>query len=137
MHMIEIHAIVESSLQAVWLCWTQPSHVKNWNFASEDWHCPKATNDVKVGGEFHYQMEANDGSMAFDFWGRYEIIEVEKRLISILGDGRRLEVEFVQLERGVQITERFEPEQMNPEEMQKHGWQMILNRFAGYCESRK
>jgi uncharacterized protein YndB with AHSA1/START domain len=137
MNMIEINAIVESSLQKVWLCWTQPLHIMNWNFADDDWHCPSSSNDLNVGGEFHYQMEARDGSMNFDFWGRYEVVQHEKLLIAVLGDGRRLEVEFVQLEHGVQVTERFEPEQMNPEEMQRMGWQMILNRFAGYCEGVK
>ena len=33
------------------------------------------------------------------------------------------------------VTERFDPEGENPHDMQRMGWQMILDRFAAYASS--
>jgi uncharacterized protein YndB with AHSA1/START domain len=119
----------------VWDYWTSPKHIVNWNFASSDWHCPKAENNLVVGGEFHYYMEAKDGSFGFDFWGTYAAIKEEKSLEIILGDGRKVTVLFETSAHETIVTETFDPETINPVELQKAGWQMILDNFKAYVEN--
>ena len=103
-------------------------------FAASDWHCPNATNNLQIGGEFHYTMAAKDNSFSFDFWGTYQNIEPEKSLEITLGDGRQMKVGFEAKGDSTVVTEQFEPETQNPEEMQKAGWQMILDNFKAYVE---
>lgn len=133
---IEVEAIIHKPLDLVWTCWTSPSHIVNWNYASEDWHCPQAVNDLRVGGSFMYTMASRDGSMSFDFTGVYEAIEGKEKISILLGDGRRWDVQFTVVDHGVKVTERFEPEQIHPEERQRAGWQSILNQFKSYVESQ-
>jgi uncharacterized protein YndB with AHSA1/START domain len=132
---ITIETTINTPIALVWEKWTKPEHIQNWNFASPDWHCPKATTDLQVGGEFHYEMASKDGSMSFDFWGTFQQIEDGKMIASVLGDGRKMQVTFETTEAGTKVTEQFEPENQNPEEMQKAGWQMILDNFKSYVES--
>ena len=132
---ITIETTINAPIAHVWEKWTKPEHIQNWNFASPDWHCPKATTDLQVGGEFHYEMASKDGSMSFDFWGTFQQIEDGKMIASVLGDGRKMQVTFETTEAGTKVTEQFEPENQNPEEMQKAGWQMILDNFKSYVES--
>ena len=132
--MITVTTIINAPLQKVWEYWTKEEHVKNWNFAAADWHCPNATNNLQVGGEFHYTMAAKDNSFSFDFWGTYQKIELEKSIEIILGDGRQMKVGFEPKGASTVVTEQFEPETQNPEEMQKAGWQMILDNFKTYVE---
>jgi uncharacterized protein YndB with AHSA1/START domain len=106
-----------------------------WNFASEDWHCPKADNNLVPGGEFHYLMAAKDGSFSFDFWGTYIKIEMEKFIEIILGDGRKMSVSFEVMGQATTVTEIFEPEEENALELQKAGWQAILDNFRKHAES--
>ena len=134
MNLIKVESIINAPLSKVWESWTKVEHVKNWNFAISDWHCPNATNVLVVGGEFHYTMSAKDNSMSFDFWGTYEKIEIEKIIEILLGDGRKMKVTFASSEAGTIVTEEFEPEQENPAEMQRAGWQMILDNFKNYVE---
>jgi len=134
MKMITVKATIQAPITKVWEYWTSPTHVKNWNFATSDWHCPNATNDLKVGGEFHYTMAAKDESMSFDFWGTYQNLEQGKRLDILIGDGRQMKVTFDSTNEGTIVIEEFEPEKLNPEEMQKAGWQMILDNFKQYVE---
>ena len=134
MNLITIQTVINSPVSKVWECWTREAHVINWNFASKDWHCPNATNNLVVGGEFHYIMSARDHSMSFDFWGKYQKIETEKHIDIILGDGRKMNVTFKKNNEGTIVTEQFEPEQVNPVEMQQAGWQMILDNFKKYVE---
>jgi uncharacterized protein YndB with AHSA1/START domain len=132
--MITVKNILNAPIEKVWEYWTKEEHVKNWNFGASDWHCPNATNNLQVGGEFHYTMAAKDNSFSFDFWGTYQKIEPEKLLEITLGDGRQMKVEFEYTLDGTVVTEQFEPETQNPEEMQKAGWQMILDNFKSYVE---
>ncbi|MEY2940865.1 MAG: hypothetical protein RJA67_550 [Bacteroidota bacterium] len=132
---ITIETTINAPIAHVWEKWTKPEHIQNWNFASPDWHCPKATTELQVGGEFHYEMASKDGSMSFDFWGTFQQIEDGKMIASVLGDGRKMQVTFETTEAGTKVTEQFEPENQNPEEMQKAGWQMILDNFKSYVES--
>lgn len=134
MKQITVTANIKAPLTIVWKCWTEPNHVQNWNFASSDWHCPTAENDLKIGGEFHYMMAAKDGSFSFDFWGTFMNIQEEKSLEIILGDGRKMSVLFEGIGEETNITEIFEPEEINSTELQKEGWQSILDNFKKYTE---
>ena len=135
MAFITIETTINAPIAHVWEKWTSPEHVQNWNFASPDWHCPKATTDLQAGGEFHYEMASKDGSMSFDFWGTFQKIEEQKSLEIVIGDGRKMQVTFETTEAGTKVTEQFEPENQNPPEMQQAGWQMILDNFKSYTES--
>ena len=132
--MLTVTTIINSPINKVWEYWTKAEHIKNWNFASEDWCCPNAENNLVVGGEFHYLMSAKDGSFSFDYWGTYQNIELEKQLDMVLGDGRKVSVTFQEIENGTEVIEKFEPESQNSIELQKSGWQMILDNFKKYTE---
>jgi len=133
---ITVQTTINSSLAQVWECWTLPEHIVNWNFASDDWCCPAATNILQVGAEFHYTMSAKDNSFTFDFWGTFLDI-VPHQLIEIrLGDGRSMKVTFEEQNEGTLVTETFEAETMNSEELQQAGWQLILYNFKSYAESQ-
>ncbi len=134
MSLLTVQAKINAPLNKVWEYWTREEHVVNWNFAVSEWHCPKATNNLVVGGEFHYTMAAKDNSMSFDFWGTYQKIETLKSIDIILGDGRVMQVNFEEVENTTLITEQFEPEKQNPEDRQQAGWQMILDNFKQYVE---
>lgn len=134
MHTITVKVTINGSINTVWDFWTKPEHIMQWNNASNDWHCPAATNDLKVDGEFHYTMAAKDGSVHFDFWGTYVKVDLFKALEIYLGDGRHLQVTFSVQDDAVLITEVFEPEEVNAMEVQEAGWQSILNNFKHYVE---
>ena len=131
---ITISSTINAPIHKVWECWTQEHHITNWNFASSDWHCPSAKNNLTEGGEFHYIMSSKDSTMSFDFWGTYQKIETEKSIEIILGDERKMSVYFEELPNGILVTEKFDPEQENPIELQQAGWQMILDNFKKYVE---
>ena len=130
-----VNTTINSSVEKVWEYFTNPEHIVNWNFAHESWHCPKAENNLEIGGEFFYTMAAKDKSVSFVFGGTYtEIIPLQKIEYHI-GDGRKVEVYFNKIdENTTEIFERFEPETINPLEMQEQGWQSILNEFKNYTE---
>jgi uncharacterized protein YndB with AHSA1/START domain len=133
---ITVSTVVHAPLEVAWKVWTQPEHVTAWNFASDDWACPEATNDLQVGGEFHYAMAAKDGSFKFDFWGTHKDIQPHQRIESIMGDGRYMLVEFEAVSSSeTKVTESFEPESQNPREMQQGGWQAILENYRKHAES--
>ena len=134
MQLITVQSNIQAPIQKVWEFFTNPQHVINWNFAMPEWHCPSATNQLEVGGEFHYIMAARDNSMSFDFWGTYQKVEKEKNIEILLGDGRSMLVTFEMTDATTIITEKFEPEKENPVEMQQAGWQMILDNFKRYVE---
>lgn len=131
---ITVTALVAAPIKKVWELWVSPGHIVNWNNASPDWHTPSAENDLRAGGAFSYRMEARDGSFGFDFGGVYDEV-VEDRLIKYtLGDGRKVEVLFAAGAGSTKITETFEAERVNPVEMQRGGWQAILDSFKNYAE---
>jgi uncharacterized protein YndB with AHSA1/START domain len=134
MDLITVEAIIEAPIDIVWNFWTKPEHVQHWNFASPDWHCPKANSDFTVGGEFHYIMAAKDGSVDFDFCGTFTKI-LDRSFIEIfLEDGRELNIQFESEGEHTKIIETFEPEEVNSIELQRQGWQSILNQFKQYVE---
>ncbi|MEQ1625071.1 MAG: SRPBCC domain-containing protein [Sediminibacterium sp.] len=132
---ITVEAIVDAPLKKVWECWTQPDHICQWNNASPDWHTPSATNDLQVGGEFHYLMAAKDGSFSFDFNGTYENILTESLIVYHIEGGRKVIINFKETGTGIQITETFEAEEVNSLDLQEMGWQSILNNFKQYTEA--
>jgi uncharacterized protein YndB with AHSA1/START domain len=126
---------VECSIGRAWACWTKPEYIVLWNHASEDWRCPKAVNDLRAGGTFSYRMEAVDGSVGFDFGGAYSEV-AEGRLIAFeLGDGRAVRVAFEASGNGTRVVETFEAESENPPELQRVGWQAIMDNFKKVAES--
>lgn len=134
---IKIEALIHAGTERVWELWTSPEHIIKWNFASEDWQCPKATNDLRVGGQYTARMEAKDGSFGFDFEAIYDEVVKHKTLSYTMPDGREVTTEFENLGETTRVTTVFDAEKENPEEMQKNGWQAILNNFKKYAESAK
>jgi len=107
----------------------------HWNHASDDWHTTRAENDLRAGGKFSYRMESRDGSMGFDFSGKYEKAEPYRQIEITLDDDRKMQVSFIAEKNETRVIEEFETEQINPPEMQQEGWQAILNNFKKYVES--
>lgn len=134
--MITIQNTINASIDKVWDFWTTPEHITKWSFASPDWHTPHAENDLREGGKFSSTMAAKDGSMSFDFGGEYTLVEKNKAIEYILGDGRKVKISFTETPSGVEIIQSFDPETQNPEEMQRGGWQAILDNFKSYVEKK-
>lgn len=134
---ITVEATVNAPIETVWDLWTNPDHITKWNNASDDWHTPKAENDLREGGKFMSRMEAKDGSFGFDFGGVYDRVKTNEVIAYTIGDGRKVEVLFTPDGNTTKVTETFEAETINPVEMQRGGWQAILNSFKQYAESRK
>lgn len=131
---IKIQNEIKASLDNVWKAYTQPQHIVNWNFASDDWHCPQAEVELKPGGTYKARMEAKDGSFGFDFTAKFDSIEPQEKIVYHLEDGRKVETLFEKKEESIRITTHFEPENENPVQMQQEGWQAILNNFKNYVE---
>jgi uncharacterized protein YndB with AHSA1/START domain len=131
---ITIQAVVAADRQKVWNCYTQPEHITKWNFATDTWHCPAASNDMRVGGKYLARMEAKDGSFAFDFEAVYnEIVDGEKFTYT-MPDNREIQVSFEQTDDKTRVTVTFDPENVNPVDLQRDGWQSILDNFRRYAE---
>ena len=131
---ITIKTIINAPVEKVWTYWTEPEHIKKWNNASEDWHTTKAENDLRIGGKFISRMEAKDSSFGFDFGGIYDEVKVYDFIYYTLGDERKVSITFVRSQDKTEITEEFEAENENSIEMQKMGWQAILDNFKRYTE---
>lgn len=131
---ITIEASINAPAKKVWEFWNNPEHIKKWAFASPEWHAPKAENDLREGGEFSTTMAAKDGSMNFDFGGIYTAVDENKLIEYTLGDGRKVKIVFEADGNKTNITETFDPESQNPIEMQRGGWQAILDNFKKYTE---
>lgn len=135
MQTITVQQVIAAPLERVWDCWTKPEHITQWNNASDDWYTPRAENDLRAGGRFTYRMEAQDGSVGFDFFGTYDVVTPGKLLEYTLGDNRKVWIEFSPEGDGTKVVERFETETEHPVEMQQTGWQTILDNFKAYAES--
>lgn len=132
---IDIEATIAADLNKVWDYWTNPKHITQWNFADDSWHCPSAENDLKAGGKYKARMEAKDGSFGFDFEATYDEIEKHKKITYTIADGRSVTTNFESHGDSTTVKTSFEAEDTNPIEMQKNGWQEILNNFKKYTES--
>ncbi|WP_214816655.1 SRPBCC family protein [Exiguobacterium sp. s131] len=129
-NVVTISALVDAPIDTVWKLWTDPDHIKQWNHASDDWHTTEAENDLRIDGKFRSRMEAKDQSMAFDFEGVYEEVEVNELIQYRLEDERRVRISFSSEGDQTKVVEVFDAESMNPVEMQRLGWQAILDNFT-------
>lgn len=119
-----------------WTAFTSPGAITQWNQASPDWHCPSADVDLRVGGRHRARMEARDGSMGFDLTGTYAEVDSPNALTLVLDDGRHARTTFVADGTGTHVTTQFDPETLHPPEMQREGWQAILDSYAAYVARR-
>jgi uncharacterized protein YndB with AHSA1/START domain len=131
---ITVSAKILAPEEKTWQLFTDPMHVTGWNFASGDWHAPGAENDLRVGGKFNYRMESKDGSHGFDFAGEYTLVEPHKRIYYTLDDGRKVEVLFEPDSGHTHVEVIFEPDQVFDVQVQKDGWQAIMDNFKKYAE---
>ncbi len=134
-HPITIQTIVNAPISKVWDCWNNPEHITKWAFASDDWEAPAASNDLRIGGKFSTTMAAKDKSTSFDFDGVYTAVKEHELIEYDMSDGRHVKVAFSESPEGIKIVETFDPEQTHSEEMQRSGWQAILNNFKKYVEN--
>ena len=132
---ITIAATIKAPVEKVWELWTSPEHITKWNAASDDWHTPHAENDLRAGGKFLSRMEAKDGSFGFDFGGVYDEVLPNQLIAYTLGDDRKVKTTFANNENETKMVVVFEAENQNPVEMQRGGWQAILNNFKKYAEA--
>lgn len=130
---ITVETVVHAPIDAVWRAWTTPADIVQWNAASDDWHTTTATVDLRAGGEFSSRMEAKDGSVGFDFAGTYTKVEPHMLIEAAFGD-RTMQVEFETAADGVIVRETFDAETVHSEEMQRAGWQAILDNFKRHVE---
>lgn len=132
---ITVQATVNAPIEKVWDCWTNPAHIIHWNNASADWHTPHAENDLRTGGKFLSRMEARDGSIGFDFEGIYDVVKKNERIAYTMADGRKVQITFAKSGTQTTVTEKFDAEEINSIELQKGGWQSILDNFKKYTEA--
>jgi uncharacterized protein YndB with AHSA1/START domain len=137
--LVTVEARINAPVTKAWTHWVSPEHITRWNAASEDWHTPSATIDLRVGGSFTSRMEAKDGSEGFDFSGTYTELQTHALIAYRIGDGaeaRDVRVVFEPEADATIVRETFTPESMNPIDLQRSGWQSILDRFKSYVEAQ-
>lgn len=132
---LEVDTRISAPVEKVWKYYNDPKHILQWNYASEDWHCPSAENDLRVGGKLKTRMEAKDGSSGFDFVARYlEVVPHKKIVYRLEEENREVSIDFLEKEDKTSVTITFEPEPTYSLNDQRQGWQAILNRFKRYTE---
>ncbi|USB33148.1 SRPBCC family protein [Paenibacillus sp. YPG26] len=131
---VTVQAVIQAPVDKVWSYWTEPEHITKWNQASEDWHAPKAENDLRPGGSFLTRMEAKDGSMGFDMGGVYDEVREHELISYTMGDGRKVEIIFAGQGNETKVVETFDAESSHPVEFQQAGWQAIMDNFKKYTE---
>jgi uncharacterized protein YndB with AHSA1/START domain len=134
---IIVRATINTAIEKVWEFWTLPEHIIQWCSANDDWHTPRAENDLRQGGKFVSRMEAKDGSMGFDFGGVYDNVIPNELIEYTIGDGRKVIIEFTSNGKETKIVETFDAENENSIELQYTGWQAILDNFIRYAERNK
>ena len=134
---IKIKTLVNAPNKLVWNFYTEPEHIMNWNYATDQWHCPRASCDLRPEGEFSFHMASKDGKHEFDLKGTYIDIQPEEFISYALEDGREVQVKFKNTLNGISIEQTFEPEASNSHEMQRNGWQTVLDNFKKYVELNK
>jgi uncharacterized protein YndB with AHSA1/START domain len=131
---ITVKATIKADSKKVWDYYTNPKHIVNWNFADPSWHCPNAVNDLRIGGTFNARMEAKDGSFGFNFEAIYTELIDGKSFTYEFG-GRTSSAELTDLGKETELVVSFDPEEVNSLELQRNGWQAILNNFKSYTEN--
>lgn len=129
---ITVETRIPADIKKVWDCYTKPEHIVNWNFASDDWQCPRVENDLTVGGKYLARMEAKDGSFGFDFEAVYDEVVAQEKIAYTMGDGRQATTTFLTQDRATLVMTTFDAENQNDPEMQRSGWQAILDNFKKY-----
>lgn len=132
---ITVESVVKAPVEKVWKYWSAPEHITKWCSPSDDWHTPSAENDLRTGGKFSSRMEAKDGSFGFDFGGVYDDVKENELIEYTIGDGRKVSIWFTANGKETKVVETFEAESINPIEMQRGGWQAILDNFKKYTEA--
>jgi uncharacterized protein YndB with AHSA1/START domain len=132
---ITVETTVKAPVEKVWENWNEPKHITKWNQASDDWHSPHSENDLREGGKFKTTMAAKDGSFSFDFEGVYTKVEPYKAIQYNIADGRKVEITFSSAGNETKVTETFEAEGSHSIDMQRGGWQAILDSFKRYTEA--
>ena len=132
---ITVRVLIDSPIDRVWKIWTTPEDIVKWNYASEDWHSPQVYNDLRVGGTFNYRMEARDESYGFDFKGVYNKVNINELIEYTIDDRRKVIINFSTLDGKTEIVETFEAENVNSFDMQRDGWQAILDNFKKVVEN--
>jgi uncharacterized protein YndB with AHSA1/START domain len=133
---ITVETVVNADLDRVWDAWNDPADIEQWNAAQDDWHTIRSTVDLREGGKFLARMEAKDGSAGFDFEGTYTRVVPRETIEYRMSDGREVRVEFHEAADGVRVRETFDAETENSPELQRAGWQAILDNFARYVEAK-
>ena len=133
---ITIEANVKAPVGKAYQIWTSPADIVKWSTPSPEWHTPRAEHDLTEGGKFNYRMEAKDGSFGFDFGGVFDVLKKDELIEYTIGDGRKVEIHFNKKgDNETHIVQTFEAEGQNPVEMQRAGWQAILDSFKNYTEN--
>ena len=132
---ITVKATIHAPVEKVWEIWSRPEHITQWCAASDDWHAPYADNDLRVDGKFKTTMAAKDGSFGFDFEGVYTKVEKYKTIEYVMPDGRTVSINFKSKDGKTEVVEIFDAENTHPEEVQRAGWQAILDKFKQHTES--
>lgn len=133
---ITVETAVNAPLEKVWHEWSNPADIEQWNSPSDDWHTTRSTVDLREGGTFLSRMEARDGSAGFDFEGTYTRVVPRRTIEYRMSDGREVEVDFAEQSDGVLVKTTFDAESENSPEVQREGWQAILDNFGRYVEAR-
>ena len=131
---ITVETLINAPIEKVWKLWSAPEHITQWCQAADDWHAPYADNDLKDGGRFRTTMAAKDGSFSFEFEGVYTKVDEHEFIAYTMADGRKVSVKFESQGNKTKVTESFDPESENSVEMQRQGWQAILDNFKKYVE---
>lgn len=141
MEKIKVEVIVKNNIKEAWNKWVSPKNIKEWCHASDDWSVGEVLNDISVGGRFLTNMHAIDNSASFNFEGTYKEIDEYKKIVYIMDKSeneeyvRECEILFEEInEKETKVTEIFDSESVNSIEMQKAGWQSILDNFKKHCE---
>lgn len=135
MEAVKIDTQIKARVETVWNAYNSAEDIMQWNHASDDWHCTSSTNDLRIGGKFNNRMEAKDGSFGFDFEGTYTDIVPFKKIAYALADGRQVQILFEAEKESTKMHITFDAESENPIDMQRQGWQAILDNFKKYVES--
>lgn len=133
---ITIEVLVQKPIEMAWRFFNDPAFVTQWNHASDDWHSPRTENDLRPGGHFNYRMEAKDGSFGFDFAGTYTQVVEPNLVVYTIGDGRQVTITFTREGEATRVVETFEAETENSLDLQRQGWQAILDHYKRFAESQ-
>ena len=134
---ITVETVIKAPIEKVWKLWTDPAHITHWYNASDNWHAPYADNDLQLGKKFKTTMAAKDGSVSFDFEGVYTTIQEYSVIAYTIMDGRKVKIVFSEMDDKTRVVETFEAENINTVEMQRDGWQNILDNFKKYAEANQ